>query len=201
MTERGTGSAVRAFRGNAGDGILRVHIVSRKVPRVLCFRSLAGIPAKTVPQRTKKGPQLVRNLVRPFGRLHRSGGSSRFRLGFGAIELAHDVGADGPRSDLGRRRLLALAVRPLVGRANEFAFDEDMRAFLDRGGHMLGQPRTKYHNPMPLGLEGPFALGGLPGALCGDGKNGEFRTAVPRLALLRVGTNKPDESYRVYYVE
>jgi hypothetical protein len=102
VTERGTGSAVRAFRGNAGDGILRVHIVSRKVPRVLCFLSLAGIPAKTVPQRAKKGPpgeagrpfgrpQLVRNLVRP---LPRSSGSRHFRLGFAAIELAHDVGVN-----------------------------------------------------------------------------------------------------------
>lgn len=31
-----------------------------------------------------------------------------------AIELAHDVSADGPRCDLGRRGLLALAVRTLV---------------------------------------------------------------------------------------
>src|SRR5579859_3187203 len=146
-------------------------------------------------------PQLVRNLVRPSGCLPRSSGSSRFRLGFAAVEFAHDVGADGPRSDLGRRRFLTLAVRPLVGRADEFAFDEDMRAFLDCRGHMLGQPRTKYDHPMPLGLEGPFVLGGLPGALRGDGKNGEFRTAIPRLTLFRVGTNKPDESYRVYYVE
>jgi len=126
VTERGTSSAVWAFRGDAGDGILRVHIVSRNVPRVLRFRSLAGTPAKTVPQRTKKGPpgeagrpfgwpQLVRNLVRPFGRLPRSNGSSRFRLWFAAIELAHDVGANGPRGDLGRRRFLALAIRPLVG--------------------------------------------------------------------------------------
>ena len=158
MTERGTGSAVRVFRGNAGEGILRVHIVSRKVPRVLCFRSLAGIPAKTVPQRAKKGPpgeagrpfgrpQLVRNLVRPFGCLPRSSGSSRFRLGFAAIELAHDGGADGPRSDLGRRRFLALAVRPLVGRADEFAFDEDVSALLDSRSDTLCQKWPEHNDP------------------------------------------------------
>jgi hypothetical protein len=138
----GDGLCRKGISRECGDGILQVHIVRRKAPRVLCFRSLTGIPAKTVLQRAKKGPpakpggsldgrNLVRNLVRPFGCLPRSSGSSRFRQGFAAIELAHDVGADGPRSDFGRRRFLALAVRPLVGRADEFAFDEDVSALPD----------------------------------------------------------------------
>ena len=167
-----------------------MHIVSGKVPRVLRF-GLAGVSqdgakAKRPPGFAGEalGPAAANTNSSTSGRLPRSGGSRHFRLGFAAIELAHDVGADGPRSDLGRRRLLAFAVRPLVGRADEFAFDEDMRAFLDRRGHMVGQPRTKYHNPMPLGLEGPFVLAGLPGALGGEGKNGEFCPAIP-LALLR----------------
>ena len=102
------------------------------------------------------------------------GRGDRLRLGFAAIELAHDVSANGPRRDLGRRRLLALAVRALIRAADEFALDEDVRAFLDRRCDVICQPRTKDADAMPLGLKGPFVLGGLPGALRGDGKNGEF---------------------------
>jgi hypothetical protein len=46
VTERGTGSAVWAFREMRGTGILREHIVSRKLQRVLRFWGLASIPAK-----------------------------------------------------------------------------------------------------------------------------------------------------------
>src|SRR5260370_972228 len=70
-------------------------------------------------------------------------GGCCFRLGFGAIELAHDVSADGPRRDLGRRGLLALAVRALVGATDEFAFDEDVRSPLDRRRDIFGQPRAE----------------------------------------------------------
>ena len=41
-----------------------------------------------------------------------------------AIELAHDIGADGPRCNLHSLRLLAFAVRLLIGRADERALDE-----------------------------------------------------------------------------
>jgi hypothetical protein len=48
---------------------------------------------------------------------------------------------------------------------------------------------------MPLDFRDPFVFGVFPGALCGDGKNGEFRTVVPRLTLLRVGSNESDDRY------
>ena len=153
MTERGTGSAVWAFRGDAGDGILRVHILSRKVRRVLGFRILAGIPAKRG-HLQKKGPP--GNAGRPGtrGRLERFAsrggfrGRSRFGLGFAAIEPAHDISADGPGRDLGRQRFLA--VRPFVGRADEFAFDEHVRAFLDGPSDVVCQAWPEQHDPVPL---------------------------------------------------
>jgi hypothetical protein len=48
---------------------------------------------------------------------------------------------------------------------------------------------------MPLGFGAPLIIGVLPRALCGDGEHGELRTVAFRLTLLRVGTNKSDESY------
>jgi len=60
----------------------------------------------------------------------RAGGlNSRFWLA--AVELTHDIGANRPRRDLRGLRLLALAVRGFVRRADEAAFDEDMGAFLN----------------------------------------------------------------------
>ena len=38
---------------------------------------------------------------------------------------------------------------------------------------------------MPLRFRAPFVICVLPGALCGDGENREFRTVVPRLTLPR----------------
>jgi hypothetical protein len=70
-----------------------------------------------------------------------------------------------------------------------------MRAFLDRRRDVVGKPRTEDADAVPFGFRGPLVMGVLPGALRGDGKNGELRTVVPRLTLLRVRTNKPDESY------
>jgi hypothetical protein len=70
-------------------------------------------------------------------------GESGFELGFSAIEPADHVGADRPRGYLGRRGLLALAVGALIDRADETALDEHVRAFLDRGCNMLGQPGAK----------------------------------------------------------
>jgi len=46
VTEPGTGSAIDFFHGYAGDGILRVHILRRNVPRVVLFQILAGMPAR-----------------------------------------------------------------------------------------------------------------------------------------------------------
>jgi len=46
-----------------------------------------------------------------------------------AIELPHDIGANGPRCDLRSLRLLAFAVGLLVGRANEGALDENVSPF------------------------------------------------------------------------
>src|SRR5438552_12857466 len=74
-----------------------------------------------------------RSRIRRVERFTRSSGtgSDSFRFGFAAIELAHNIGANRPRSDLRGLGLLAFAVRLLVGRADEAAFDEDMSAFLD----------------------------------------------------------------------
>jgi hypothetical protein len=102
------------------------------------------------------------------------------RLGSAAIELAHGFSANRPRRDLRSRGLLAFG--PLVGRADEAAFDEDMAAWAED------------RDAMPLGLADPFVFGVLPGALRSDGKNDELRTVAFRLTLLRVGTNEPYES-------
>jgi hypothetical protein len=90
----------------------------------------------------RKGPQtealfkderLERSRIGRVERLTRScgTGSESFRFGFAAIELAHDIGANRPRRDLRGLGLLAFAIRLLVGRADEAAFDEHMSAFLD----------------------------------------------------------------------
>jgi len=49
----------------------------------------------------------------------RSLGSGRLRLLLVANELAYDIGANRPRRNLRGFRLLAFALRPLVGRADE----------------------------------------------------------------------------------
>jgi len=48
---------------------------------------------------------------------------------------------------------------------------------------------------LPLGFREPRILRVLPGTLRGDGKNGEFRTVVPRLTLLWVGSNEAHDLY------
>jgi hypothetical protein len=72
-----------------------------------------------------------------------------------------------------------------------------MRAFLDGASHMLRQAWPEEHDAVPLGFRTPLVVGILPGALRGDGKDGEFRTAIPRLPLFRIGPNEADESYCV----
>src|SRR6266581_1535712 len=85
-------------------------------------------------------------LVRSVERLTRSSGtgSHSFRFGFPAIELAHDIGANRPRSDLCGLGLPAFAVCALVSRANEAALDEHVRAFLDRSCDVFGEPRAEH---------------------------------------------------------
>jgi hypothetical protein len=88
-----------------------------------------------------------------------------------------------------------LAVLARRGRADEAAFDEDVSAFPDAVENGLGQARAKNRDAMPLDFRDLFVFCVFPGALRGDRKNGEFRTVVPRLTLLRVGSNKSDDRY------
>src|SRR5579859_4383557 len=104
----------------------------------------------------------------------RSLGSGRLRVRFAAIEPAYDIGADGPRRNLRGLRLLAFAVWLFVGRAGERAFDEYVSDLLDVSENGLSQPRAKYRDAMPLDFRDPFVFCVFPGALRGDGKNGEF---------------------------
>lgn len=72
-----------------------------------------------------------------------------------------------------------------------------MSSFLGVVENSLSQPRAKYPSAMPLDFRDPFVFCVFPGALCGNEKNGEFQTVVPRLVLLGVGPNKSDDRYRV----
>ncbi len=130
---------------------------------------------------------------RPAGRL--------FRLLLVPIKPAHDISPNGPRRNPRGLRFLAFAVRLFVDRADEFAFDEDVSALLDGCSNALCELRTEHADAVPLGFRGPLVLRIFPRALCGDRKHGELRTVAFRSTLLRVRTNKPDESYRVDYVE
>jgi hypothetical protein len=123
----------------------------------------------------------------------RSEGS--FRLGLAAVELAYGISANRPRRNLRGCGLLAFAIGALVRRTYETAFDEDVRAFLDRRENILGEPRTEDRDAAPLGLRGPFVIGVLPGALRSDGENGELRTVALRLTLLRIGSNEAHDRY------
>ena len=133
--------------------------------------------------------------VRRLARIRRLRGRGRFGLGFIAVELAHDIGANRPQRDLRRLGFLALAVRLLVSRAYKAAFDEDVRTLLDCGEDVLGEPGAEDRDAMPLGLRGPFVLGVFPGASRGDGEHGELRTVAFRLTLLWVRADEPNESY------
>jgi hypothetical protein len=61
----------------------------------------------------------------------------------------------------------------------------------------LTRAQISYNDAVPPCFRAPFVIGVLPRALCGDGQHGELRTVTFRLTLLRVRTNKPDESFRV----
>jgi hypothetical protein len=96
------------------------------------------------------------------------------RFWLAAVEVAHNIGANRPRSDLRGLGLLPFAIRLLVGRADEAAFDEQVGAFLDGVENSLSQPRAKYRDAMPFDFRDPFVFCIFPRALCRDGKNGEF---------------------------
>jgi len=72
-----------------------------------------------------------------------------------------------------------------------------MVAFLDAVENGLGHARAKNRDAMSLDFRDPFIFCIFPRALRGDGKNGEIRAVVPRLTLLRVGSNESDDRYRV----
>src|SRR5271170_6713920 len=100
-------------------------------------------------QHKKKGPgknaealcitELERSVLRCFRSFLRwlRIGSDRFRFGFATVEPAYGVSANRPRCDLRAFRFLALAVADFVGRADEAAFDEDVRTLLDRSHDVL----------------------------------------------------------------
>jgi hypothetical protein len=60
----------------------------------------------------------------------RSLGNGRLRLRFAAVELAHGIGANKPRHNLGGFRLLAFAVGLLGRRADERVFNEHVSLLL-----------------------------------------------------------------------
>jgi len=60
----------------------------------------------------------------------RSLGNGRLRLRFAAVELAHGIGANKPRPNLGGFRLLAFAVGLLGRRADERVFNEHVSLLL-----------------------------------------------------------------------
>ena len=62
-----------------------------------------------------------------FRGIGNGGLNSRLRLA--PVELTHDIGANRPRSDLRGFRVLAFAVRLVVGGADEAALDEHVSAF------------------------------------------------------------------------
>ncbi len=115
-------------------------------------------------QEKTKALRLCRRALMPnaserrLARVRRLRGRGRLGLGFIAIELAHDVCANRPRRDLRRLGLLAFTVRLLVSRADEAAFDEDVRTLFDRGEDVLGEPWTEDRDAVPLDLRGPFVL-------------------------------------------
>ena len=114
---------------------------------------------------------------RSFVRGLRSG-SDRFRFGFAAVELSDDIGANRPRRDLRGCGFLAFAVGLLVGRADQAALDQDVRALLDGLEDVFGESRAEDADTVPLGLRGPLVLRVLPRPLRGDRENGELRAVV-----------------------
>src|SRR6516162_2891769 len=105
-----------------------------------------------------------------------AGRSLQFLLA--AIELAHDIGANGPRRDLRGLGLLAFAVGLLVARANEGALDENVSAPFNSRSNALCQERPEHNDPMPLSFRTPLIIDVLPGALCGEREYGELHTCL-----------------------
>jgi hypothetical protein len=75
------------------------------------------------------------------------------------VELAHDIGANGPRGDHGV--LLAFGIGLLVGRADEPAFNKHVIAFEEVCGNALAEANPGDH-AMTLNFQVPRALSILP---------------------------------------
>src|SRR5258708_15414819 len=164
-------------------GLLPVLLPFSFAASLLCRFSRRGV---TTEIQKGKGPgsapgpnifeQSERSRFRGADRFIRSSGTGSLHLRFrlAAVELAHDVCANRPRCDLRGRGLLAFAVWALVSAADERAFDEDVRALLDRRRDVFGKSRTEDADAVPLGFRRPFGLLVFPGALRSHGKNGEL---------------------------
>src|SRR6266704_7038078 len=96
--------------------------------------------------RPSENTRLERSRIGRVERFTRSSGtgSDCFRFGFAAIELAHDIGANAPERLLVGLGFLAFAVSAFVRRANEAAFDEHVRTFLDRCRDVFGGTRAEH---------------------------------------------------------
>ena len=79
-------------------------------------------------------------------------GGHRFGIWFAAVELADDIRPYGPGCDFRALRLLALAVGNLVSRTDQTSFDKHMRAFLDGGQDMFGEPWPENRDAVPFDL-------------------------------------------------
>src|ERR1700735_2197364 len=122
-------------------------------------------------------------------------GSGRFRLGFAAVEPAYGVSPNGPRGDLRGLRFLAFTVRALVSRADQAAFDKDVRPLLNCLCDIFRESRPEDADAMPLGLRGPLVLRALPVSLRGRPKTREVCAVIARLTLLGVRSDKSDDCY------
>ena len=75
-----------------------------------------------------------------------------------AMELAHDISANGPRCDLRSLRLLAFAVRLFVGRADEGAFNKHVSAPFRRCYNAGQKTTTRCHSAWPSVTSGQKTL-------------------------------------------
>jgi hypothetical protein len=83
--------------------------------------------------RQERRPRPTFQLERSLVGFRRRNAGRRFRFLLVPIELAHDIGANQPRSNLRGLRLLALAMRLLVGGADEAALKQDSAPAQSRG--------------------------------------------------------------------
>jgi len=108
----------RSYIGKC-KGIGGLYFFDRNSGRTKKEKSPPAMPEGSFPVRRLECSGF-RRLGRMVGRL----GSGRLRLGFAAVELAHDIGANRPRRNLRGFGLLAFAIGLLVRRADERSLDE-----------------------------------------------------------------------------